>query len=84
MARKEVVPERLFLETIEKLIKNLIVEPKNWGHTQSSYGLTTYDVTREIQKRGRYVLEQMEELKHLINLDENNNLIDLEKENGRT
>jgi hypothetical protein len=63
----ELQPEQIFYDSLYTLIKNLIIENKNF---EEIYSRAYCDPDHfDIKERGKYILDKMEEWKHLINLE---------------
>lgn len=70
--RKEIIPEQVFYNEIRTLIYNLLINNVNYRGTYY-FNDSSWDNTRKViddtQDRARFILEKMEEIKHLINLE---------------
>ncbi len=70
--RKEIVLEQVFYDQIKGLINNLLIENINYKtryYYEDYCRNNTVKVIENTKERARYILEEMEKLKHLINLE---------------
>ena len=64
-------PEQIFYDDITKLIKNLLVENPNY--TNGYYhkdGRNIFNLYTDTKERAKYILEKMDDWKHLINIED--------------
>ena len=58
-------PEKIFLDAVSKTIKNLLINNPNY--TNNYYDKkNAWDVIRDTKERASFILEKIEEIKHLI------------------
>jgi len=69
MAKKRIPipPEKVFLDNVMNLVKNMFVDNPNYtnGYYLKDEGSVS-DLIADTQERGRYALEEIEKTKHLI------------------
>jgi len=70
--KKETVPEQLFYDRISTLINNLLIDNINYK-TGYYYNRGRGKLMEDTIERATYILHEMDEIKHLINLDEYTN-----------
>ena len=61
--RKQQEPEQIFYEHIKTLIRNLLINNKNYS---TGYYQSVFDLKNDTIERAKYVLEEMEKTKHLV------------------
>lgn len=65
--RKPIIPEQLFYDNISKLIKNLFIKNVNFKNGYYN-GKSQYEFEKDIKEMAQYILDEMEQQKHLINI----------------
>ncbi len=66
MPRPVIIPEHLFIDIITKLITNILIKDINW-ETGHYFKYSSGDLRDVYKNKGKYILEQIESLKHLVN-----------------
>jgi len=69
--KKELNPNKIFYEHIETLIKNLLIDNKNYsnGHYFDLNGqVFHFKLLKDTKERANYILKEMKQTKHLIDL----------------
>ena len=67
MCRREIIPEQIFYDRIKSLIQNLLVTNPNYDNGYF-WDQSKHDFKSDVIERSTYILEELESMKHLINL----------------
>jgi hypothetical protein len=58
-------PEEVFLDNLQRLVKNLLVDNINYKHYPKT-GQGCLELQRDTKERGKYILSEIEKTKHLL------------------
>jgi len=73
MSKNEIKSENLFVDSVVILIKNLLIDNPNYknGYYYNN-DRTIFDLIEDTKERSKYILQKIDEMKHLV-LDVENN-----------
>jgi len=63
--RKQDLPEQVFLTSIKKLIRNMLIDNPNYTSTHYN-NKSVYHVIEDTKERAEYILERIDEIDHLV------------------
>lgn len=63
--RKSITPEKLFVDNLSYLIKNLFLDNKNFSNNYY-HRQTKDELLKDVQDSARYILGEIERTKHLV------------------
>ncbi len=69
--RKRQTPEEIFLDQVNRMIKNFFIDNPNYsnGHYYED-GMGIYELIKSNRRGAEHILEKIEDMKHLIIYDD--------------
>ena len=69
--RKRQTPEQIFLDSVNNMVRNFFIKNPNFSNGYYyDEGMMKSDIIKDVNRSAEYILEKIEDMKHLIIYEE--------------